>query len=88
MIDSRPFRLGMELLAFRFQRRRFDEDELGNYMLVLDPFLTSDQFTRAASWVCKHCVRMPSPGDLLEIALDLPAEAPSVVIPFPWARTS
>jgi hypothetical protein len=78
----------MDLLAFRFQRRAWDEDELGNYHWTLDPFLSSDQFSRAVTWVCKHCVRMPSPGDLLEIALDLPAEAPCEVIPFPWARTS
>lgn len=87
MIDERPFRLGMDLLGFRF-KRRFDDDARANYLMVLDPFLTSDQFTRASQWTCKFCLRMPSPGDLLEIALDLPAEAPSTVIPFPWARTS
>ncbi len=77
MIAVEPFEAGMRAMADHFSRVICPE-QLGNYSIVLDPFLTSEQFTRAAAWVCEMCVRMPSPGDLLDIALDLPAEVGEV----------
>ena len=65
-IDPHGFRLGMGLLAERFDRH-LDQEAMDNYHRVLSQLLMGE-FIRAVETARKG-ERMLSPGDLLELAL-------------------